>query len=74
LGVSKISFVALVAAETQLGDVIIFVQGSELPMIVRSFTGRFQFVRECYVLGVMDGSFWYLCADLDPAMFKSSED
>lgn len=63
LGVSDQGFIALVPAEARVHDVIVIVQGSELPFILRPSNDAFLFIGQAYVHGVMDGEFWKYVED-----------
>jgi hypothetical protein len=42
----------------RVGDIVCIFSGGEVPFLVRqakSYSGMFQFLSECYVLGAMDG-------------------
>jgi hypothetical protein len=56
--VSQRGLLALVPAETQVGDMIVLIQGSEIPFILRASEKGHLLIGECYVHGVMDGEFW----------------
>jgi hypothetical protein len=54
--VSATRYIGLGPADTQDGDVICIVLGSEVPFLLRPADGgRYTFVGECYVHGCMDG-------------------
>jgi hypothetical protein len=44
---------------TKVGDSICFIPGNETPLLLRRVDdGRYSFVGECYVHGLMDGEVW----------------
>ena len=53
--VSKLGLFVLVPAEAQTGDCIAFMQGSEVPFILRPSAADYLFIGECYLHGLMDG-------------------
>ncbi|KAK5077656.1 hypothetical protein LTR70_009550 [Exophiala xenobiotica] len=58
--VSESGLFLLVPGEAQVGDSIAFVQGSEVPFILRPWRAGYLFIGECYVHGLMDGLAWEL--------------
>lgn len=56
--VSESGLFLLAQAEAQIGDGIAFVQGSEVPFILRPSGAGYLFIGECYVHGLMDGEAW----------------
>jgi hypothetical protein len=58
----------MVPSETQQGDSVVFLQGSEVPMVLRPVQDRFNFIGESYVHGLMDGCFWDARNDSDTVM------
>jgi len=58
--VSESGLFLLVPGEAQVGDSIAFVQGSEVPFILRPWGAGYLFIGECYVHGLMDGLAWEL--------------
>ncbi|KAK5069035.1 hypothetical protein LTR70_010774 [Exophiala xenobiotica] len=56
--VSELGLLMLVPAEAQIGDGIAFVQGSEVPFILRPSRADVLFIGECYIHGLMDGEVW----------------
>ncbi|KAI0107818.1 heterokaryon incompatibility protein-domain-containing protein [Nemania sp. FL0031] len=52
---SNLGYIGLGPRETEVGDRIVLLQGSRVPMVVRQVAQRLRIVGECYVHGVMDG-------------------
>lgn len=56
--VTERGFLGLAPRDVRSGDVVCVVRGSQKPLILRPLPhGRYQLVGECYVHGIMDGSF-----------------
>lgn len=57
--VTEKGYLGLVQEGTRIGDVVCVFTGGETPFVLRPLSpgheGRFQFLRECYVHGVIDG-------------------
>jgi Heterokaryon incompatibility protein (HET) len=51
-------YVGLVPSRAQIGDIIVIIYGAIVPFVIRhSDEGRFKFIGEAYVHGIMDGEY-----------------
>ncbi|KAF5577972.1 heterokaryon incompatibility protein [Fusarium pseudocircinatum] len=57
--VTQNCYVGLVSRVTEVGDMVILIEGSRVPFVVRKVEGRddhcYHFIGECYVHGMMKG-------------------
>ncbi|KAJ8127535.1 hypothetical protein O1611_g6102 [Lasiodiplodia mahajangana] len=52
---SHSGYIGIGPRETQVGDKIVLIQGSRVPMVVRQVLESYRIVGECYVHGIMNG-------------------
>jgi hypothetical protein len=56
--ITERGYMGLAPAQTQPGDIVCVLRGGTVPYVLRPMEdGCFQLVGECYVQGIMDGSF-----------------
>jgi hypothetical protein len=52
----KYEWIGLAPMAAQVGDILVVLNGCSVPVVFRpGIDGRFQFVGECYIHGMMDG-------------------
>ena len=58
--VSENGRIGWVPFRTRVGDQVCVFQGMRIPVILRSWNDRWEFIGACYVHGLMDGEVWDL--------------